>query len=77
MTKPNRIATTVTDADLEALTELAEAEESSVALILRRAARRELDEHRRSSQRLVNGRTRSDQASSSRKRNRGRVAAAA
>lgn len=76
MTKPHRIATTVTDADLAALSALAEEEESSIALILRRGARRELQEHERQTRRLVNGRTRSEQAAAKRKRNRGRVAAA-
>ena len=71
------IATTV-DSDLLAeLNELAEAEETSVARIIRRGVRRELQEHQRSTQRLVDGRTRSEQAKASRKRNRGRVAATA
>lgn len=70
------IATTV-DPDLRAgLEKLAETEETSVARILRRAARRELNEHQRATQLLQNGRTRA-QTKPKRKRNRGRVAAAA
>ena len=71
------IATTV-DSDLRAeLEKLAETEETSIARILRRAARRELTEHQRSTQRLQNGRTRSEQAAKKRKRTRGKVAVAA
>lgn len=67
------IATTV-DADLLAgLNELAAKEETSIARILRRGARRELDENRL----LKTGRTRAEAAAGKRKMNRGRVAAAA
>jgi hypothetical protein len=70
------IATTVDPDLLAGLTELAETEETSIARILRRGARRELTEHQRETRRLVNGRTRTEQTAK-RKRNRGRVAAAA
>lgn len=71
------IATTVDDDLLAELTELAETEERSVASIIRRSIRRELNEQRRSRQRLVNGRTRGEQAAAKRKRNRRKVAVAA
>ena len=72
-----QIATTVDPDLLAGLSELAEVEETSVARILRRGARRELEDHRRSHQRLVNGKTRTEHASGKRKRNRAKVAAAA
>jgi predicted transcriptional regulator len=70
------IATTVDDDLLAELNELAETEERSVASIIRRSVRRELAEHRRSTQLLINGRTRSQQGAK-RKQNRRRVVAAA
>ncbi|MEZ5076971.1 MAG: hypothetical protein R2725_05970 [Solirubrobacterales bacterium] len=53
-----QVATTV-DAKLHAsLGEIARSEESSMARVLRRAAKREVAEHDRNTKRLINGKTR-------------------
>jgi len=72
-----QIACVVSDADYDALAELAASEESSVSRILRRGVKHELQAHDHQSRRLINGKTRSQQAADKRKRVRRKAAAAA
>lgn len=58
MAMEKQLACVVEDSMYGELLKLSEAEDRSIANILRRGARRELIEHQRSTQRLQNGQTR-------------------